>query len=807
MTIRVSESTLDVLEWRTFTDQLFKLCRGPLGQKLVEDLRPGLIDGPSQRQSAHAILETLALKADTSMQLPVGGVPDVSQILKRIPRSGAITVEDFANLIRFQKAAQGLHHFVKRYAPKAPVLTAELSGLDLIEEWTVRHFPLLDAQGQLVDSASEDLRALRSLIRDLHAQIKARLDDFLHNPKLAELLQDSYVTVRDSRYVIPIKANFRGRVPGIVHDVSNSEATFFIEPQEVVESNNQLKIAEIEMAHEIERILAEIVDTTKPWVGAFERNVSLIAKADFFAAAADFVGSWQGTGAVAEESDVLDLTGLVHPILLQSRIVTPADLAFKEALILTGPNTGGKTVLLKSLGLALCAAWSGLPVPAKKAKVPRDLTGLMADIGDDQNLEANLSTFSGHLKVLKSALEDSEPGDLVLIDEIATGTSPEEGQPLAQAFIEALLDNGVKVFVTTHYGGLKNFAMVNEHCRIASMTFDSKTRKPTYTVAMDVPGESSALEIAEQLGFSSKVITRARALKGEVNEELTLAVKKLEDARKNFAQKERDLEAQVQTATDREKKAQERILEYERLQKAGLSDQTRDLVKSLAQLRDELAVKVREAQAGDLKTGAASLFAKISDTGEVMREAGRGEGAFDPTIAPLEPHELKPDLVVEVEGFGLGTLVEAPKDFSKGAKTPVRAQVGDMQVSVTLSRIHRATDARIQQHKTGQASQKAARERKAKSDLQPKLSGQSRVCDVRGKTIEEAMRRIEGSLNELVFDPDGTVTIIHGHGSDRLKDAIRGYLQKERSDLKFRSGTWPGEGGDGVTLVERSLDH
>jgi DNA mismatch repair protein MutS2 len=554
-------------------------------------------------------------------------------------------------------------------------------------------------------------------------------------------------------------------------------------------------------------------------VESFERNYGLVAQADLLSCAALLSGEWADPVCTVEWVDsqagqpqhanfeaALDFEALRHPILSLQRSVVANSLSWDRAFVLTGPNTGGKTVLLKSVGLAVAMAWSGLPIPAKAAQIPRDLTGLFADIGDEQSLEQNLSTFSGHLLVLKEALTHAHAGDLVLIDEIATGTSPEEGQPLAQAVIEKLLESQVRVFVTTHYGSQKQFAMIDERCRIASMAFDSLHGRPTFEVMLDIPGESSAFEIAEQSGLPEGVVARARELRGELSPDLRAAIERLEEARRRLITKEEDLARSEAKAREREGKAQEKVLEYERLQRQGLGEEARSVLKNLNSLRDELSQAVKRASSEVLSPASASnLFVKIGEASDEARSMIEGEA--DLGTRPIADDELKADAIVEVEGFGLGRVVETPRDLSRGAKTSVQVQVGEIQMSVTRSKLKKPSPERMQKFKTAQAALRAARERRDRggtSQGRASAVAGTLVCDVRGRTVPEAMRKVEIALNELSRDEDAIVTIIHGHGSDRLKDNIRDYIRRQRDDLEYRPGTWPGEGGDGVTVVERA---
>jgi DNA mismatch repair protein MutS2 len=800
----VTPSSLRALEWSRLQSELSARARSPLGQRLAEGWEPGRLSPEDARVQARAAMELQALRTQEGAQAPVADAIVLDDILKRISRSGAIDALEFRSLINFHRTVLDLGQFVRRFGPKAPQFSLLCSGLDRLDPWFREHSLLLDPQGEIVDDASEDLAALRDLSRELHKKIKKRLEDYLSNNKLAELMQDFYITLRDGRYVLPIKSNFKGRVPGIIHDVSGSEATLFIEPEDVVEWNNQLKVTEKEIQLEIERILATVVEKTQPHVTAFFSNQKILARVDLVSAFVQLSLDLNLPVAIATEADKIDFEALTHPMLALDRGVVANTFCWSKAFILTGPNTGGKTVLLKAAGLAVCLARAGFPVFAKHAAVPEKLHRLYVSIGDEQNLKENLSTFSAHLRLLSEMHDESEAGDLVMVDEIATGTSPEEGQPLAQAFIEKLLDKDVRLFVTTHYGSLKQFALADPRCRIASMAFDSKSRRPTYQLILDVPGESSAFETAASVGFPPDILDRARVLRGEPSKDLTQALERLERARENFFSQEKELSDRLERAQKREEQAQRVVEEYGLKQKVLLSEESQKILKDLAKLRDEVSAEVKRAMGGEeMRGGATKVFQKIADASAQMRvqvsesqELGAANQSRD-----FDNADLVAGAVVEIEGLGLGEIVEAPRGDVQ-AKTMILVQVGDLKTRVARERLKRVTGKRGQSYRNNRAAQERSRETKPVQLTASSGVTGSILCDVRGKTVDDALRRVEQSLNGLLSGEGAVLTIVHGHGTSRLKDAIRDYLLSTRTEVKFRPGSWPGEGGDGVTLVE-----
>lgn len=806
--LQISDKSLYALEWHRLSNLLEEDLVSGGGRELLNKLRPGNLSYSEATLRANAVMELNKLYSQSQFAIPLSSTPDLSRLLLRVERLGAIDVEELADLIRAHKSVQAACHFVRRYCTEHESLKNIFSTFDMLEDWSAQIFPLIDQHGDIADSASEDLRALRYLSRELKAKIERRLEEYLHRKDFVDYLQDNYVTVREGRYVLPIKANFKGRLEGIIHDVSHSEQTVFLEPQEIVEWNNQLKITEREIEFEIENILREAVLKTKPHIELFSHNIDLMNLADLLSAMAALTRRWVGTDlCVAQyQGKKVSVKALRHPLLLVEGSVVENTLDWDQGLIVTGPNTGGKTVLLKALGLCVCIASVGLPLPCSEMFIPQELCRVEAVIGDEQDLAMHLSTFSAHLKHLGTLVEIANPSTLLLIDEIATGTSPEEGQPLAQATIEELLSKGAYVLVTTHYTSLKHFAMSDDRCRIAAMAFDSKTRKPTYRLILDIPGESSAIDTAEELGFPMNVVKRARELRGEVSEDFKIAVRKLEEARSKLDQKEHELDQTVKSLEAAKKRSENKERELQQKIKIAVDQEAKQMLAELRSMRDELSRSVKELGKEDLSAGATKTFTQISDLSEKLRSV-QTQSLEDVVSVPVDS-DLKVGDLVEIMGLGLGTVLELPKDFDQNQKSSVAVQVGELKTRVSKQRLSKPAASKKANFMAQKTAIQAAQERKQSksfliADKESQASG-SYICDVRGKTVAEAMVKVEKALNDLTLDDGfGSLTIIHGHGYAKLKDAIRSYLEKEREDMKFRSGSWPGEGGDGVTVVEK----
>lgn len=793
------EKTLDVLEWPRVLSTLSEKSMSPMGRNLIEHFSPENWNVDQATDLSKAVIE-LAAFHQQQKQLPLTDLVDLTNVYKRMTRGGAIVVEEFAQVIRNQKGVLSLKATIA--SPQVIAVADVLSGLDPLKDWCDVHFPLVDQHGQIADSASTDLRALRLLAKDLKSKIDEKLKNFLKDPHFAEVLRDDYVTLRDGRYVIPIKQNFKGRMPGIIHDVSKTESTFYIEPEAIVELNNQLKVTEREIEIEIERILAEVVERSKDIIPFFENNQSLLAKADYLQSAAKMISGWDNF-CIPEEASELEFNELAHPLLsLQTKVVKNS-LAWKEALILSGPNTGGKTVLLKSVGMALLFARAGIPICAREAKLPRNLKKVFAEMGDDQNLFEKLSTFSAHVASLSRILVEANPGDLVLIDEIATGTAPEEGQALAKALVEFLLSKGVRVFVTTHYGALKIMALADERCRVASMSYDTQKRIPLYKVILDVPGDSSAFDAAARLGIPSQVLDRAKQLLGEDSKDLTKALKNLETSRKYFDERLGELNNEKKVVKDREKELQ-RLKELAEQRLKDLSrEEASELLKNYRDLRESLAIRISALK--DEGGESTQIFEELAQKSQELKAATKEDATIVIPKRGMDAKALKKGVVVEIAGLGLG-VVDEDYDPPTSGKAQVAVKVGEIKTRVGFERIFEATQQEKTRFDQSRKSWLGVENRKTKAAQVSATKAQagSSVCDVRGRSWEETLRKIDSHLNQLTAGDATSVTIIHGHGKEVLKERIRTYLQKERSELKFRTGAWPGEGGDGVTIVEES---
>ncbi len=682
------EKTLDVLEWPQFLKRVSENAQSPMGETLILEHKPDTWPKENSQLYAEAIAEVVELH-QKQKALPLSDLADLSKVYLRMSRSGMISVEEFAQIIRNQKSLLSLKQVVQAFNPvsQGTALKQSLSQIDPLTDWCDVHFPLIDQHGEIADSASDDLRALRLLVVDLKEKIDAKLKHYLRDPHFGEVLQEDYVTLRDGRYVIPIKNNFKGRVGGIIHGVSKTEQTLFVEPEAVVQLNNQLKVAEQEIEIEIERILAEVVERSRDVIPYFETNQKMLALADYLQSVARVISLWK-TFCIAKEGSHLSFEALAHPLLSLESAVVSNSLTWEEALVLSGPNTGGKTVLLKSVGMAMLFNRAGIPICASSAEFPAQVQRVFAEMGDDQNLFEKLSTFSAHVTSLRQILAEAKEGDLVLVDELATGTSPEEGQALARAILEELLERKIRSFVTTHYASLKVMALADQRCRVASMSYDRAKRMPLFKVVMDVPGESSAFDAAERLGFSQKLMDRARVLMGEESKDLTIALKALENSRKIFEEKisqSNELNAKLKQKENEIEKL--KALAEEKLRKLS-REEAREELKLYRELRSQISDKVASLNSPEQAT---QIFEEVADASQKLRDISQD------IVVPVQKRgvlvsELKKGFVVEISGLGLGVVDEDFTAQTLNSKSMITVKVGEIKTRVSFDRIFAVTN-------------------------------------------------------------------------------------------------------------------
>ncbi len=770
--MNVSPSLLDKLAYSRVRAALADRAATRLGAERAEALAP-LADRAEAARRLDRIDEILA-----GDELPLGGIEDVRPLLAQAREGRMLEGREVLSLAYTLDGTERLRRAVAESG--RPALGVLAAGMGAFEGWLRRVREQLDGDGEVRDDATPKLREIRRRLRPLRGRIRDRMHQLLE--RYADSVQDPIVTLRRERYVIPVKASAQSRVPGIALDSSDSGRTVFIEPQSVVAMNNELALLEFEERDEVRRILLELgrAIADHPEV---DGTLARVADLDLANASARLAEDWRLHRAEdGDEDGAVALPAARHP-LIEDCVANDLELDGDERLlVVTGPNAGGKTVLLKTLGLAVTMAQSGLGVAAGDEVHPPRLpwfAGVLADIGDEQSIEASLSTYAGHLTNLRRIVREADPSTLVLIDELGSGTDPDEGAALSQAILEAVLETGARGLVTTHLAPLKVFASDTPGIRNAAMRFDVDRLEPTFRLALGQPGRSYALAIAERLGLGEDVLQRAARILGPEGERLERLLATLEAQREELAGR------LGETETERERAREEAELlrgEIDRLRASEDRLMAEAAARADAKLQETLQRATRltrtaRTEEGEQRSQALEEIRRLR--AEAQRDAGRGAG-------PAEPEEEGPRLRP-------GVRVRVPAYDADGPIVEVRGET--VMVQLGLLRVEAGADEVEPLEEEPGAGTGAGRGAGATFG-----AGFDDEINIRGERVEQGLDKVRDFVLEAHAMKVGKVRILHGKGTGVLRDAVRSYLKNERKVERFEDAV-PYEGGHGVTVA------
>jgi DNA mismatch repair protein MutS2 len=642
-------------------------------------------------------------------------------------------------------------------------------------------------EDEISDDASAALRDIRRRIIRENEGVREKLQALIKDSSSAKYLQDAIVTMREGRFVVPVKQEHRGAVKGIVHDQSGSGQTLFVEPLAVVEANNRLRMLEAEEKAEIERILAEISDRLRPHAGELEEDVAILTYLDLVFAKASLARSMRAVLPVLSEDGIIDIRQGRHPLIDPVRVV-PVSVRLGESfkgLIITGPNTGGKTVTLKLCGLLQLMAQSGLFVPAELGTRLPVFQKIFADIGDEQSIEQSLSTFSSHMKNITSILKYADARSLVLLDELGAGTDPAEGAALAMSILEELEKKGASVLATTHYSEIKAFAVSSRFYENAGMEFDVESLSPTYRLFIGIPGLSNAFQISEKLGLRRSVIERAKTLMSEESLRFNEVITEAEAQREKALKERREAEKLKVSTLELSERLKEQEQKAEEKKDEIVKKAREEALAIIKEARDEA-----EAIIGELKKAAVNAPADVTRAAESARkrvklklEGLQAETGRRRKKSAVKAEELITGTSVHILSLDAKATVIRPPD-SRGN---VEVQAGVMKLTVPMDDLEIAES----------REKKAFRER---SGVQLTAKPISLEIDLRGMTIDEAMIELDKYLDDAFVAGLTEVSVIHGKGTGALRIGIREFLRRHPHAGTFRDGRF-GEGEMGVTIV------
>jgi DNA mismatch repair protein MutS2 len=790
------------LEYNKIITMLTEKTATIMGKELSEQLTPAnthqeVAERLSETEEAVSVL-------DSCCDITFGGIRDIRESVKRAalgailePRQLLAVLDTLSAARRLKKTLESLPENLN-----TPILKQLAQNITILKNIETAIDNAITDQATVKDTASPALAKIRREIKQTQNRVKEKLDNIIRSAEYQKYFQESIITIRNERYVIPVKQEYRNHFPGIVHDQSSSGATLFIEPMAILNLNNDLSQMIISEKNEIERILAslsvQIAQTENPIL----ENSDILARLDLVFAKAKLALSMQASKPILSDKGHMNLIAARHPLIDKTKVV-PIDIRLGidfQILLITGPNTGGKTVALKTAGLFALMVKAGLFIPASPDSIMPIIKNIFADIGDEQSIEQSLSTFSSHMTNIVDILSEITAGDLVLIDEIGAGTDPDEGAALAMAIIEHLLNEGVKVIATTHYSELKTFAYTRAGIENASVEFDIKTLSPTYRLLIGIPGGSNAFAISQRLGLKNTIVKRAKDLINKEHADFAETLSSLEEQKRtyaanlveietiknNFETQKKNLETTQIQLTEKKNS----VIINAKDEAVAILRKTRreaeDLIKNLKEQFSEKDARQRQQSIDDARQRLKDNLDKLDEFGEHHFENDKY------SQLPPANDAIKPGNAVYVAALRQKGEVLAVNEDN------LTVQVGILKMNIT------AADCRLidktfvekepgrQKHFTGKTD---------RNDIAKFSKTISRQIDVRGLTTEEARLEIDKHIDGAILSGLGEILIIHGKGTGALRKGIKKYLE-EHPKVRENQIAETNEGGYGATVAK-----
>ena len=794
---------MEVLEWPRLLAVLAQQAQSTIGVARCRSLplSSDLVEARLRQQETNEMVTLLG----GSDPVPGLGFPDIREHLTRSRKAGvleagelrdcAVVLTLMVEVERYAKSHAGKMHALEQVLEPLHVITTLKTVLKAIEG-------AIQSDGSMKDTASPELRRLTHQAQVLKQEMRQHLEQILHSTRYEDVLQESYFAQREGRYVLPVKAEMRGKMPGIVHDVSASGATVFLEPRELVELNNSIKVADLEIEREVQRILRELTAVVASKSDDIIQGIEALVECDVIRAKAEVSRRLKCNPIALNDNGRVILKQARHPLLLIAKAqVVANDILMDETvrvLVISGPNTGGKTVTLKIVGLFALMVRAGLHLPCAPDSEMALFTDCYADIGDAQDLSRDLSSFSAHMTqmirllseraALSSSNQPSASRWLVLLDEPVTSTDPQEGAALAEALLCRLAEMNMKVVATTHYGALKELGQVTPGFANASVEFDVERLAPTYRLFIGIPGGSSALEIAGRLGMDEGLLKDAR-------QRLHHTDHRLDEVMADLQRKQRQLAEDGEKAQQARQEAEQADREAQTL-RAQLEEAEQEARRGLKKKMGEQFQRARaEVQATVDFLKREQKLVKAKETKQRLSELEvKTRQEVAPASEPIPLEQLDVGDTVEIVGLGMtGSLLETPQ-----GKKRVRVKVGEGEILVTVSNLVGLAHEAVPEAAAPTSASSIPRRVSTSNGLG--LDEQT-VVDVRGQAADEALDQVVAALDRATLDGAPFLRIIHGHGTGRLKSVLREYLKASPYVAEFRPGD-RAEGGDGVTVAK-----
>ena len=785
------EKSYVTLELPAVLEMLAAQAESELGKAAAKELQPST--------NAEEVRRRLQETSDAARLMTLRGSPsfsgarDIRPALDRARLGGALNTRELLNIAGLARCARLCKAYIAEEKNEKTSIDSLFHALRANKYLEERIFTAIPAEDEVADSASSDLAEIRRKMRAASARARDALNKILSSPSYAKALQEPIITMRSDRYVLPVRADHKSAVPGLVHDISASGMTLFIEPMAAVKANNELRELAAKEKLEIERILAELSAECAEHADDFSEDCVLLVRLDLIFAKARL--SYKMEASPAEISNRgINLRRARHPLLDPAKAV-PIDLNLGEefdTLVITGPNTGGKTVALKTIGLLSAMNQCGLHIPATDGSTLPVFSHILADIGDEQSIEQNLSTFSAHMKNIVEILEKCEDRSLVLFDELGAGTDPTEGAALAIAIIEHARKCGAIIAATTHYAELKVYATNEPGVQNASCEFDVETLRPTYRLLVGIPGKSNAFAISKRLGLEESIIRDASSRIGTETQSFEATIEKLEQTRHALEREREEAAALRRKAAEDERKASQLRAELSvRMEKAEIKarrdaqrilDEARETADSVFAELDEMRRHANdEQQADEINRARSELRRRLNEKEAVLRENDDLPRQEDKKSS----RKLRPGDTVQIKAMGVkAEVLSVAKDGT------VNLKAGIMNVTAKEDELLLLENEQKRKQKTAPVAGTGARLMHVASEI-----------DLRGMESLEGVLAAERYIDSAAMARMKTVTIIHGKGTGALREAIQQMLKRNKLVKSYRLGRY-GEGESGVTVVE-----
>ncbi len=789
---------IKALELDKVLSQLSELASIKDSKELALELKPAtvLYDAQALVNQTNAAFALLAKFGGPSF----GAAKNVNSSLSRAAAGGVLTMRELLDIGEVLRVIRSLYEWRFSQPGAESCLDVYFSSLCPNRSLENNIFTSILSDEEMADNASRELADIRRKMRNQAQSIREKLEGLIRSTHYQKFLQESIITQRNGRFVVPVKNEHRGDVPGLVHDTSGSGATVFIEPMAVVEANNEIRVLQGKEREEIERILAELSVAVGEYGETVKHNFDSLVELNLIFAKAQLAYRMKASVPILNTEGIIDLKKARHPLLDPKKVV-PTDISLGESfdtLVITGPNTGGKTVSIKTLGLLSLMACCGLLIPAADESKICVFKKIFADIGDEQSIEQSLSTFSSHMVNIVDIINNADGESLVLIDELGAGTDPVEGAALAIAILERLHINGAKIAATTHYAELKAYALETPRVQNGSCEFDVKTLRPTYRLLTGVPGRSNAFAISERLGIDKELIERANEFVSTENIRFENVVDALEESRLSMEKEKSETEKIRLEYEEKLSLAEKRLAEAENLRLKEYEKAQGEALKITEKARREANMLLMEIDTlrKEMKT--------TKDANELARRAKqamkKGLSDIDSTVNPVTnslyedaDYTLPRDLVVGDTVL----LTQLGKEASVLSLPDKRGQVevlsGAMRMRVDIKKLRLIEKKKENKQKTASLSRSGSMESRLTASAENR-------CDLRGMTVDEALLTLDSFLDSMLMANMGEFTVIHGKGTGALRAAVQKHLKGNRFVKTFRLGVY-GEGENGVTIV------